>query len=143
MNYCSIQDAWGKPNTISNQLKEYNNTVNTVKKKEVHGDDTNKNNHYNEEVEHFADVKSEKIPSYYTDRQLDRRSELRNDVCMDIMNHIKNCRVCSNNLRKQYRSPLLDNLNNIIDDNRETIVLILMGISILLFFNLINNMTKS
>ena len=135
MNYCSIQDAWGKPNTISNQLKEYNNTKNK-------DDEGNKKYYkYNNEddKEHFADVRSENVPSYYTRSESRKNS---NYTCAEIMNHLKNCRVCSNNIRKQYRSPLLDNINNMIDDNRETLVLVLMGISILLFINLINNLTS-
>lgn len=137
MNYCSIQDAWGKPNTISNQLKEYNNTKNK-------DDDNKKNYKYNNEddKEHFADVRSENVPNYYRNNT---RSESRKNTyynCAEIMNHLKNCKVCANNIRKQYRSPLLDNINNMIDDNRETLVLVLMGISILLFINLINNLTS-
>ena len=46
-------------------------------------------------------------------------------------------------MRNYFRPKLIENFQDIIEDNRDTIVLILIGISILLFFNLINNMTKS
>ena len=46
-------------------------------------------------------------------------------------------------MRNQFRPHLIENFQDMIDDNRDTIVLILIGISILLFFNLINNITGS
>ena len=63
--------------------------------------------------------------------------------CDSFINHIRNCRKCNNRMRNHFRPKLVENFQDIIEDNRDTIVLILIGISILLFFNLINNMTKS
>jgi hypothetical protein len=63
--------------------------------------------------------------------------------CDDFFNHINNCKTCSNRLREKYKSKVLNNIQDIINNNKESIVLILMGIFILLFFNLIYNLTKN
>jgi len=67
--------------------------------------------------------------------------------CNEIMNHLRHCRTCYNKmkqnfLREPFRPSLTEHFEDLIDDNRDSIVLILVGISILLFINLINNVTK-
>jgi len=58
------------------------------------------------------------------------------------MLHVKSCRKCYNKMRNQFKPHIIEKFQCLIDDNRDTIVIILAGISILLFFNLINNITK-
>jgi hypothetical protein len=100
MNYCSIQEAWGKHQEPNNKPI----------------------------IEHF-----------------NRESKYTQFNCNDILYHIKTCPKCYNILKNYFsikKPPILHNIYKIIDDNREIIVLILVGIFILLFFNLVNNITK-
>jgi hypothetical protein len=99
MNYCLLEDAWGKEQKIVQQKN----------------------------VEHFSETP---IKYNYIN-------------CDDFINHINNCKTCNNKLRNKYRSKILYNINDIINGNKEGLVLILMGIFILLFFNLIYNLTKN
>lgn len=137
MNYCSIEDAWGTINCASNQFKEY--MVKTSSDNKVHNDlDTN--------IEHFTEPKPEKIKNKIKENirvyDLDNRIDELNN-CDSFILHIRNCRKCYNRMKNQFKPQLIENFQGIIDENRDTIVLILIGISILLFFNLINNVTKN
>ncbi len=132
MNYCSIEDAWGTSNYVSNQFKEYMSNTSS---------DT-KSNILDTTVEHFTESKQqkeikEKVSIYDLNNRID---ELNN--CDSFILHVRNCRKCYNKMRNQFKSRLIENFQGLIDENRDTIVIILIGISILLFFNLINNVTS-
>jgi len=122
MNYCSIEDAWGRGcNSMSNQIDEYINDKNPAPKKE----EININ---------YENKKLKKT------KKIDNHREL--NSCDDYMLHIKSCRKCYNRMKNQFKPKLVENFQCLVDENKDTIVLILVGISILLFFNLINNITK-
>ncbi len=148
MNYCSIDDAWGRCNSISNQFKNHmenhlDASNDSECKPNTHSNSDNSANIPKKpmNIEKFSnqDSKQNQIKNKqnydYTDNNFD-------NGCDAFMNHIKTCRKCYNKMRYQFRSHLVENFQEIVEDNRDTIVLILLGISILLFFNLINNLTK-
>jgi hypothetical protein len=62
--------------------------------------------------------------------------------CDNFIAHISHCKKCYEKMKNQFRPHLIENFQEMIDTNRDTIVLILIGISILLFINLINNITR-
>ena len=149
MNYCSLEDAWGgKCNQISNQYSNYMVDKNytqpqppdNIKKKDLALDFNveNFNNTQTNIISKQNKTQTSKPLSKNDDHHLDELYD-----CDTFINHIRNCRKCNNRMRAHYRPKLVENFQDIIEDNRDTIVLILIGISILLFFNLINNMTKS
>jgi hypothetical protein len=124
MNYCSIQDAWGQGNYISKQYKKFDENIQKkyiekpVIKKKI--------------IEKFSKVK---IPA---------KTPLRsNTYCNDFVNHLKSCRRCQIKMREQFRPKILENFEDIIQTNRDIIVLILVGISLMLFFNLLTSATSS
>lgn len=122
MNYCSIQEAWGKNNYISNQYRTYNNSVqpkNTPEKKNIVSKKT---------LENFSPAQN-KLKNHI--------SKIYN--CNDFIKHLNVCKKCQNIVRNKYRPKILENFTNIIETNKDVIVLILIGISILLFFNLVNS----
>ena len=123
MNYCSIQEAWGHNNYIS---KEYNNfekplEKNIIQRKPVIQKKT---------IEKFSNNKIKKIN---TDKQM---------YCNDFINHLKTCRSCQIKLRDQFRPKILENFEDIIQTNRDIIVLVLVGICIMLFFNILTSTVK-
>jgi hypothetical protein len=137
MNYCSIEDAWGKkPDTFNKYMnKDEGKTVNINRVMDNNDNDIDKNDvnsvnperkNYLLDIEHFNNNKSKNRHN-----------------CDDIMEHIKGCRECQIRLRRILPSPIVEKFQNAIDDNKDVIVLVLMGVSILLFFNLINNITKN
>ena len=137
MNYCSIEDAWGTSNCAINQFKEYTDNISS---------DNKVQNVLDTNIEHFTEPKPEKIKKEIKERvkvyDLDNRIDELNN-CDSFILHVRNCRKCYNRMKNQFKPRLIENFQGIIDENRDTIVLILIGISILLFFNLINNVTKN
>lgn len=141
MNYCSIEDAWGsKCNSMSNEINQYINQRNPAPQK------SEEPINLETEIETFESVKpilkskpvnKVKLVDSFDDHHIEINS------CDDFMLHVKSCRKCYNRMRNQFKPQLVENFQDIIEDNRDTIVLILIGISILLFFNLINNITSS
>jgi hypothetical protein len=119
MNYCSLKDAWGSNDHISKQFKEY------MSPHLLENDNLEKftNNDTNPEP-----IKTERICT--------------NINCDDIITHIKTCKKCYKKIKNHMRNRVLENFEDIINDNRDSIVLILIGLSIILFINLINNITK-
>jgi hypothetical protein len=143
MNYCSLEDAWGgKCNQISNQYKNYMVEKNYTEPQPAENSKTDLT------VENFNNTPSttQVRPNYQPKKTLTKNDDHHLDElydCDTFINHIRNCRKCHSKMRNYFKPKLVENFQDIIDDNRDTIVLILIGISILLFFNLINNMTKS
>jgi hypothetical protein len=117
MNYCLLEDAWGKKNHITNQYKEFNNSI-----KQPNID--NFTEHFEPQIKYNYDK-----PCMVS--------------CNDFFNHVNTCRTCSKRLREKYRSKVLYNIQDIMNTNKDAIVLVLLGIFILLFFNLIYNLTKN
>jgi hypothetical protein len=117
MNYCSIEDAWGKPNKITEQF----------------------NNYMNEPVkESFTLIEKDNTRLEKVKKHLEEIHS-----CDEFLNHFRNCRKCYNRVKNSVRPNITEQFEDLVDDNRESIVLILTGIAILLFFNLVNNVTKN
>jgi hypothetical protein len=125
MNYCSLKDAWGSNDYISSQFKEYM--------------------HPPKQVESFESVdKNDK------NDKVNINNNLKNDddemTCDNVIQHIKNCRRCykkvQNFMKMNNHSITHFGFESIINENRDVIVLILIGISLMLFFNLVNSIAK-
>lgn len=125
MNYCSIQEAWGKNDYISSQYKKFTNP-----------------NHdrgiINSHEKNFST--SKKTLENFSPNE----NKLKNHIskinnCDDFVKHLNKCRKCQNAIRNKYRPKILENFTDIIETNKDILVLILIGISIMLFFNLINS----
>jgi hypothetical protein len=126
---------------MSNQINQYINQKNPAQKKEEEP------NYFETEIEHFEPVQFQSVKKPKTINKVKHVDSYDNyhkeiNSCEDYMVHIKSCRKCYNRIRHQFRPQIIENFQDIIEDNRDIIVLILIGISILLFFNLINNITK-
>ena len=123
MNYCSIQEAWGNSNYIS---KEYKNFEKPLEKNVIH----RKPVIQKKTIEKFSNNKIKKIN---TNKQM---------YCNDFISHLKTCRSCQIKLRDQFRPKILENFEDIIQTNRDIIVLVLVGICIMLFFNILTSTVK-
>lgn len=119
MNYCSLKDAWSNNTYISKQFNDYMNPYLVEK------DNTTN-------VEHFTDTNDIKMKS----------RECSEVNCDDILAHLKKCKKCTKKVKALMKSKVLFNLEDLINDNKDTIILVLIGIMIILFLNLVNNITK-
>jgi len=122
MNYCSIQDAWEKNDYITNQYKTYNNKYNV-------SDNPKKT--------------LEKFSSNENENKKITKNHIKNiNKCSDFLSHLNKCKHCQKLVRNKYRPKILENFSDILDTNKDIVVLILVGICIMLFFNLVNSVTK-
>ena len=132
MNYCTIEDAWGANNFATKQFQDY-----------IEKDDSIQHN--NKKSKELCYDNNEELKTMKQVTKIYDTSNKMNEIndCESFIQHIKSCRKCNNRVREQFSPKIVEKFQCMIDDNRDTIVLILIGISILLFFNLIINVTKN
>jgi len=123
MNYCSIQEAWGNENYISKQYKKFEENTQEKKIPIIQ----------KKTIENFSKASFNQ----------NKPRNVNQSSCNDFINHLKTCRSCQVKIREQFRPKILENFEDIIQTNRDIIVLILVGICIMLFFNLITSTTKN
>ena len=124
MNYCSLKDAWGSNDYISTQFKDY------MKPQTV-------------EKETFANTNNDEDEDEPVVKPIKKKNMEMNDIsCYQVIEHVRRCKKCYKKLHGLFKPNLLGGFENIINENRDVIVMILIGISIMLFFNLVNNITK-
>jgi len=124
MNYCTIQEAWGQGNYISNNYKSESN----IEKKPIETFENSENNII------------KKKESFKNSHKYEKGDKLN---CNNFFNHIRNCRQCQNKMRNEFRPKILENFEDIIQTNRDIIVLILVGLCFIIFFNMISNITSN
>lgn len=134
MNYCSIQDAWGKTN-ISSQFKEYMTNEPNV------SNIPNEPNIPSNNVEQQNIILSQ-LKQLNQEQLLNLFQMVQSNDCMSCLQHSKTCRMCQLKFKNQFRSPIFDKINDFINMNRDNIVLVLIVLFILVVFNLISNLNK-
>jgi len=136
MNYCSIDDAWGD-GKITNQFQKYMNddvVVEPIKK-------------INQEPVKNTCIASENNIEKFTNNNTNNHTINHTQLtCDDVFNHIHTCKYCYNRLYYKFNVPhkndVINNLYNIINNNKDTIVIILIGFFIVLFLKLVNDVTN-
>ncbi len=94
----------------------------------------NSNNNYKIEP-------SDNFPVY---RNIEHFSDIDNNIeCEKFMNHIKRCGKCFNKFKGLFRPRYMNSFHNFIDNNLDTVILILIFIFVLLCHNLLTNLIKS
>ena len=133
MNFCSIEDAWGD-NKISDQFQKYKSDKVSLDK--VGSDKVCSNPQKLE-----CTVKESKPIEHFTEN-----NNYEVLTCDKFIKHINQCNHCYNKLYHKFNVPqkneFINNLHNIINNNKDTVVLILIGIFIVMFFKLVNNITS-
>jgi hypothetical protein len=130
MNYCTIQEAWGKENYISNQL---NISQCNIEKKPIEKFENNLPVHKPIIKEKFSNNNKIKNNNNH------KNNHINNLNCDNFVNHLKTCRSCQNKMRNQFRPKILENFEDMIQTNRDIIVLILIGLCIMIFLNMVYN----
>jgi uncharacterized paraquat-inducible protein A len=113
MNYCSIDDAWKNTDYISDQFKLYENPY---EKKNV--------------IENFDP----------NDKQKDYGIQQAYQcvfTCDNLWEHLNTCQMCRMKIRRRFSSKLIERLQNLVTDNKDTILLVLIAMFILVFFKLL------
>jgi hypothetical protein len=135
MNYCSIDEAWNN-NSYSNK---------NVKKKPLENNLDNLNhinNNNNNIKEHFMDENTNINNNNNKHIELFTNMNQNNNICNNFMNHFASCPSCRIIVIKHCLSTLLTLMKNMVHTHKDIIVLILIGICLVLFLNIINSMTN-
>ena len=140
MIYSTIDEAWGGNsnnigagnNNMSSKYTEYMRDHFPNEKKQPVSEDCPTNHKFNpiSNNEVFSNVKLE----------LNHANNF--NKCDDFLNHVSDCKVCRNKLINAYRPKLLEGFQDVFNTHRDTVVLILAAIFIMLFFNLVINVSK-
>ena len=125
MNYCSIEDAWKNTDFISDQFKIYENPY-------------EKNQEKNQEkniIENFQSNNLDKV-------NYDTPKHICTFTCDNFWEHLNTCKECRNKVRQRFSSKMVENIQNLILDNKDNVLLILIILFILVFFNLLISIFK-
>jgi hypothetical protein len=125
MNYCSIQDAWGNENYISEQYKKYDNKDNIME---------GFSSISNDDIKIENSMEKPNLNYSINDNQHYLEKEF---TCDDFFDHIDKCSYCRMRIRKNISSRILEKLTNLVNDNRDTILLVLIILFFAIFLNLI------
>lgn len=138
MQFCTINEAWGNNEYITENLK--NEKSDTEKNIETQSDSPIK--------ETFKKVKKQKKNIYYNATE-DSIYENFTDTINDkrerekLISKVLKSRRCRDVLRKKFRPNLVNKLILILDDYRDVIVLVLIGFSVIIFLNMIYNLNRN
>ena len=134
--YCSLDDAWNTTNNISNIAKNYETknetiekTYNLKKKKNI---DSEGDSYFNEILENDSIISS----------NLNNNKKTLN--CEELVNKVLSCEKC----RELVRLRLGIRPNNLLNkyltnDNKEIIILVLIGLIVMILIDLFIKISKS
>ena len=148
MNYCLISEAWD--NKIINNYNDYINDNKPMIKNNNKSQNLLNFNDNENIIEQFNGISSncninKNDISKFSNQNIKEAVFNYNNVpqsCNYIINHIKSCIHCQNNLKLLLDNDKLDIINLLylfINKNKDIIIIILILILILLIINLINN----
>lgn len=129
MQFCSIQEAWGNDNFISDNYYQYNQY--------------NQHNLKNFRGKNNITQKPNIEPFQATGSDLDVLSQTSKkslDKCDNIIEHVLNCPYCYKKIKNKLYNNFYMMIRNSIEDYREPIILILITVFIILLVNLILKM---
>lgn len=150
MNYCSIDDAWKNSDYISDQLRQYENPY-----EKAHENNNEKNiienfncpkknqiNNLNMQYDLISNLNNQQMNNLNNQKNTNQMNNLNNpQVCVfscdDFMEHLNTCKTCRIKMRNRFSSKMIERLQNVVLDNKDTILLILMALFVLIFFNLL------
>ena len=143
MQFCTLNEAWGNKDYITENFKQDNNNK-TDTDKEIEDvyiptpketfKNTSKNSKKLKKV--YYNATEESLYEPFTDTINDQRERDK------LINRVLKSRRCRNVLRKKFRPNLVNKLLLILDDYRDVIVLVLIGFCIIIFLNMIYNINR-
>lgn len=160
--YCSIEDAWNQENTMSNLAKRFNKEYfsnnNDINDNYYRINKNHLDNQYKPLIEKFDD--SEKKPkinipvnSNYlvSKKKIDVEEEKcpeNEKLCEKLVEKVLSCSKCKNLIIKKLnlknKMPLELNFDSLLKgNNRELIILILIGLIIIIILDLFLKVSKS
>lgn len=153
MNYCSIQDAWGSSDYISDQFKKYDNIdlnnniqsnwnnettenfTNTNQREEIQSKQTNTNQYNTNKLRNINQNKIHNI-NYNNHNNRNRNYNHRKFNCYDFHEHISNCKHCQLKLQNNISTRIIKKIQFLIYSNKDSFLLVLIILFSIIFLNL-------
>ena len=63
-------------------------------------------------------------------------------ICDDFLDHLESCKICRMKMRNRFRSKFIEKFDNLVLDNKDTILIFLVILFALIFCNLIISIFK-
>ncbi len=148
MNYCSIDDAWKNSDSLTDQFKIKKKTIENFSDDFFNYDDFfyEEKNFTHEEKNITHEQKNTKLEQKNTKLEeipLTKTNNYHNVfICDDFLDHLETCNICRMKMRKRFKSNIIEKFDNIIVDNKDTILLFLVILFALIFCNLLVNIFK-
>ncbi len=164
MNYCSIEDAWKNSDSLTEQFKMKKKTIEnfsadndvqpTIKiDDEEYYNDFNYENSFNFNFDNnlFDEINKETEQKIIQENKIKKPQETAitktNNyhnvfICDDFLDHLETCKICRMKMRKRFKSNIIEKFDNLIVDNKDTILLFLVILFALIFCNLLVNIFK-
>ena len=158
--YCSIEDAWNQENTMSNLAKRFNKEYfsnnNDINDNYYRINKNHLDNQYKPLIENF-DSSEEKpkinipVNSNFTAKKVEVEKETcpeNEKSCEKLVEKVLSCSKCKNLIIKKLnlksKMPLEINFDSLLKgNNRELIILILIGLIIIIVLDLFLKLSKS
>ena len=142
MQFCTLNEAWGNKDYITENFKQDNKPNNKSDTEKSIDDvyipvqkETFKNS--KKPIKNvYYNATEESLYEPFTDTINDHRERDK------LINRVLKSRRCRNVLRKKFRPNLVNKLILILDDYRDVIVLVLIGFCIIIFLNMIYNINR-
>lgn len=167
MNYCSIEDAWKNSDSLTDQFKLKKKTIenfssddqqeiNTIKiDDQEYYNDFNYENNFNFDLDNalFDEINKETekkmSPQITKNNVIQKENTTTNTnnyhnvfICDDFLDHLETCKICRMKMRKRFKSNILEKFDNLVIDNKDTILIFLIILFALIFCNLLINIFK-
>jgi hypothetical protein len=146
MNYCTIEDAWKNSDYISDQFRLYENPY--EKKNIIENFDSNikpvnyNDSSYNNNLTTHTIVNKPDEKVVPSSPVVASQQSVCSFTCDDFWEHLNTCETCRKKIRDRFSSRLVENIQNVVLDNKDTILLVLIAFFILVFFNLLVSIFK-
>ena len=146
MQFCTLNEAWGNKDYITENFKKedknYNKSDTKTESDNINDvyipspKETFRNTRKKQKKNIYYNATEESLYEPFTDTINDQRERDK------LINKVLKSRRCRNVLRKKFRPNLINKLLLILDDYRDVIVLILIGFCIIIFLNMIYNINR-
>lgn len=127
--FCSVQEAWPEYYNYKNRDKNNNNKV----VESTFGDNYNKTN----------DITSIGINPFINKKNIIEKfdenietKEYFDEDCETIIKHLQYCNKCRNKLNLMSQTSIINKLNNLTEESKETIIIFLIGFIMILLIHL-------
>lgn len=145
MNYCTIEDAWKSSDHLTEQFSFYKKK--TIENFEIQEEKVQQNTNINSQVTNNNTNNRQVTTNTNTNNSNEQdyinNKQDKNDyldsvfICNDFWDHLNKCSSCRNKMRQRFSSNVMEKFENVVIDNKDTILIFLICLFALIFCNLL------